>query len=296
MLPIERVEPETFSAARGALCSNSGPVTEVWWWDSRNGGSGLHVFNRHGNVVLGWFTYAANGRPTWRTGIASYTASGPIIGTLYRTVSGPWQTSPAQNVAVGSFTLDRCDPAAMTLTWSLNATGSGADTELGAQRGVESLQRFCFDLQTPLSNGSCPGLGWPNEDSITGTYFQSELPGAGYSVETQGNRVGIVHYFFDGNGQPVWGTALVETTGAGVYSAALHVFTGAEVCPTCATDGQNRLVATGNFQLHYSRYHARMDMWLPLGGAAYISVPTSGAWPYAGVHRQSPSDDSWIGL
>src|SRR5688572_9888962 len=111
---------------------------DMWWGGLSQSGWGLSVIQQGAMLFVMWYTYDAEGRPTWFAMPAgSWTAADTYEGTLYRTTGSPWlgrAYDPArfQPVDVG--------------TYRLRFTGSGATFEysLDGRPGTLPLTRFAF--------------------------------------------------------------------------------------------------------------------------------------------------------
>src|SRR5439155_23740426 len=104
------------------------------WGRPGESGWGLNVAHQGDTLFVSWFTYDANGRPTWYYGSnVAKTGTGTYSGTLYRN-TGPalgsaWNVAAVSNTAVGNVTLSFQDGAHGTFSYSVNGVqGSKAVT------------------------------------------------------------------------------------------------------------------------------------------------------------------------
>jgi len=74
----------TFTTASRIGATN---YTDVWW-NSTESGWGLSMIHQGDLIFIAWYTYAADGKPMWITGLASRQANGSYTGSLNRPTAG----------------------------------------------------------------------------------------------------------------------------------------------------------------------------------------------------------------
>jgi hypothetical protein len=168
-----------------------------------------------GKLFATWFTYDANGQPTWLVmSDGSDTGRNSYQGTLYRT------TGPAFNAAT-------FDPSKVTRTpvgsmsvsvFTVNSLEIRATVD--GSSITKSLARQIFSSPVPFCDaGLAPGplpiyqdLWWnPNES------------GWGLNIVHQGNILFITWFTYDTDGKPTWFVGSdIEKTGNATYSGTLY--------------------------------------------------------------------------
>jgi hypothetical protein len=86
-------------------------VGDMWWGGSAQGGWGIAVLQQYRTLFTVWFTYDANGAPTWYVmPSGTWSDSATYEGRVFRATSGPWlgatyDASKFKTTDVGSFKL-----------------------------------------------------------------------------------------------------------------------------------------------------------------------------------------------
>ena len=100
---------------------------DLWWAAPASSESGWGVnFTQQGNIIfVTWFTYDANGKPTWFVAVAEKTGDkvyqGPIstvVGNPFNAV--PWDMSKQVDTEVGSTTITFVDGNNATFSYTIN--------------------------------------------------------------------------------------------------------------------------------------------------------------------------------
>ena len=98
---------------------------DMWWGGASENGWGLALLQQHRTLFGVWFTYDANGAPTWFVLPSGFWADANTWqGRIYRATGSPWLGQPydATRLAstdVGAFTL-RFDGGEATLTYTID--------------------------------------------------------------------------------------------------------------------------------------------------------------------------------
>ncbi len=98
---------------------------DMWWGGASQNGWGLALLQQYRTLFGVWFTYDANGAPTWFVlPSGSWADANTWQGRIYRATGSPWlgQTYDASRLAstdVGGFSL-RFDAGAATLTYTID--------------------------------------------------------------------------------------------------------------------------------------------------------------------------------
>lgn len=187
------------------------PEQGLWWTPTRNG-SGMDLQQSGDRLTLLWYTYTPDGAPVWYTAVAPFDGSDwetPIERVSYDVATGSTTGNMAGHIALRFDAADRA-----VFEWDLTASGGGTGS-----RAVEPL-RFA--------------AGTPTVDH-TGTWAPSDADEAGWgaSLDSQGDRLGAVLYYYDAAGNPRW--ALGNREAGTTIDVGMSSFTGP--CPSCAANG-----------------------------------------------------------
>src|SRR5690606_1655008 len=177
------------------------------WYNPSRGGAGVFLYQAAGDWAVIWYTYLQDGTPTWYLGSAP--APGPGQGSwtvpLHRV---SWNGTAAKPVRVGEAVLAFEDPGQLTFAWNL-------DGESGSEPHVF------------IDAGGCPP-GSPRD--LTGSWYEPELSGYGYSINAHDGLETAAAYFYDGQGVARW--AFGSNSPFGAESMVLLQYRGS--CPLCA--------------------------------------------------------------
>jgi hypothetical protein len=266
--PITQTITGKATAPASGTSSSAGAfnVHGLWWGGAAESGWGVNLAQQGGIVFATWFTYDAQGNPSWlvmsdgrATGANSY------AGTLYRT-SGPglgrsFDPSAVTRTAVGSATLSFSDADHGTLT----AVVDGAQV-------TRSITRQVFDARVPMcaAGGNAGASG--NYQDLWWRLGGSES-GWGLNLAHQGNKLFLTWFTYAENGTPLWLVASdVSRQADGSYAGTLYRTTGTAL--TKAWDaGRASTTAVGSVRFSFSDGAN--------GTFAYTVNGTSGSKPIA---------------
>lgn len=117
----------------------SGNYGDLWWGGDAQNGWGVTIAQQYRQLFLAWYTYDAQGKPTWYVvSGGTWTAANVFTGRAYRTVSSPWLGTP-YNPASFQVT----DVGSVTLSFSDNSHATFAYTVDGVTQS-KPLMRFPF--------------------------------------------------------------------------------------------------------------------------------------------------------
>lgn len=173
------------------------------WWDRDLSGSGWEI-NRSGDTAFGiWYTYDADGRPTW------YTTAGPLLDGRFEhdllSFSWDYENNRVNKPTVaGKVTIDFLHPQLAELTW-----------QLGEHQDQHTIRPFIFATAPTLSDYS-------------GSFYDPGESGYGISVQTQADLTYVVMYYYDAKGKPIWSAGVGRD---GSRTLPMLDFRGA--CPWC---------------------------------------------------------------
>jgi hypothetical protein len=207
-----------------APCSDLGETginAQTLWWvpEGAESGWGLNVAHQASTLFATWFTYDANGQPTWLSMSDGVDVQrNQYQGTLFRT-TGP------------SFASATFDPARVTRTpvgtmevdvATVNSASMKASVDGAAINKVLARQQFSLPLpecDTSLAAGPSPiyeDLWWNPAES-----------GWGLNIAHQGDILFITWFTYDTDGKAVWFVGSdVEKTGSATYSGTLFKTSG----------------------------------------------------------------------
>jgi hypothetical protein len=190
----------------------------LWWVaEGAESGWGLNIAHHGfiGTLFATWFTYDANGQPTWLVMSEGRDISrNGYGGTLYRT-SGPafnaatFDASKVTRTAVGSMSIGVS-----------NANGLTMDATVDGVAIRKKLARQIFSSPVPfcdagLSTGALPvyqDLWWNPAES-----------GWGVNIAHQGNILFVTWFTYDTDGRPTWFVGSdIAKTGNATYAGTLY--------------------------------------------------------------------------
>jgi len=223
--------------AMGTSNGITGPVNVEFrggmWWDQDLSGSGWDI-NRSGDVAYGiWYTYDADGNPTW------YTTSGSVLDGRFEhdLLSFTWdyeQNQRSSPAVAGKVTIDFQHPQLAEISW-----------QLGEHKNRHFIRPFIFETSPTLSDYS-------------GTFYDPAESGYGFTVQTQGDITYAVIYYYAEEGKPTWSAGLGRE---GSKTLPMLDFKGA--CPWCEYVSPNDSSA-GEITLSFmSESSMSVDMTFP---------------------------------
>ena len=112
---------------------------DLWWGGAAENGWGLTIAQQYRTLFVAWYTYDAQGRPTWFVASGgAWVSSSRYTGTAYRANGVPWVGVPFNAAGVnlspvGSFTFDFQDPSHATFTYTIDGVTQS-----------KPVQRFIF--------------------------------------------------------------------------------------------------------------------------------------------------------
>ena len=201
------------------------PKRHGLWWRSPAGsenGWGLNLVHQGETLFATWFTYDADGSPTWfvmddvrKVGEEIY------FGTVYATSAAPlgaYEASRfrAQAVGVATLAFDRAGEG--TFTYTVNGI-----TERKA------ITKFVFDSPLPTcAAGEGPGGNHINFQDLWWRSPAGSEPGWGVNVVHQGNTLFATWFTYGTDGKPLWLVAdHVARVGPNAFSGAVFRARGA---------------------------------------------------------------------
>lgn len=227
----------------GGLTGSPAPVETGIWWNPAEAGWGIDLHVSGESLAAIWYTYTAEGRPIW------YTAAAPLAEDdrwEAQLLKHTWDRDEgtSSHEQVGSLTIEFSSARSAELSW-----------RIGERRGATPIEPFVFN----------PSLSVRDH---TGQWFNTQQPGWGLSVNSQGTTDVAVFYFYDDEERPVWVLGRRERSAGDTI--AMEAFEGS--CPHCEYDEPLTQPAGELFLTFSGEAHGRVrpDVSLP--------EPWSGAW------------------
>lgn len=191
------------------------------WHNPARSGQGIDLQAIPGGLALAWYTYDADGRPTWYLGVGAL-QGGTWRAPLQRFV---WDGQRALGSEVGQVELVFGSEDRAELRW-----------QLGTRTGVEPIEHFqagrSIETQFP-----------------TAVWYAPASPGWGYSVTHQGDVLAVAAFVFDRAGQPTWALGVGN---ASANELPMLGFRAPQGCPGCGgtTAPSSNAIGTLRFEVH----------------------------------------------
>jgi subtilisin family serine protease len=212
---------------RATIAGTAPAIRPGGYFNPERSGHGMFLFPAGTELAGLWYTYFADGTPTW------YYMQGPAPGAnglwtslLYRAA---WNGTSNTLVEVGSVTVS--PTAANEFTFSYNLDG---------ETGSEAFRNF---------GGGCPSLsGSPL--NVSSHWFNPARAGTGYSVQMFPNYEYYAIFVYDGLGVPRFLTVERPSFGGASATGTLEQLGG--FCPLCARTASPTRSAIGTFSRTFS--------------------------------------------
>jgi subtilisin family serine protease len=215
------------------------------YFNPERSGHGVLLSRAGDQLSATWFTYRADGAPTWYLAVAPAPTPGQGVWRAPLTRS-TWNGSGNAVSEVGEVILARSGPNAFRWTWQL-------DGSTGSEPFVATITPACVEGGTR---------------DYSGVWFAPTRSGYGYSIFSVPATEVQTAFLYDGNGNPAWLFGQVFPFGGGSF--ALQQYSG--FCPLCAAVAPTTRPA-GSLQRSYASPDTgsiRVD--------ANLLPPLAGAW------------------
>jgi DNA-binding beta-propeller fold protein YncE len=196
----------------------SGINAQALWWvpEGAESGWGLNLAHQGSTLFGTWFTYDANGQPTWlvmSNGASS--AGNRYAGTLFRTTGPPFNAAvfdpakvtrtPAGSLEIGVVSVNSA---------SMIATVDGATVS-------KPLAKQIFAAPVPICDTGASASGFlPVYQDL---WWNPAESGWGLNVAHEGNVLFITWFTYDLDGSPTWFVGSdIAKTGNATYSGTLY--------------------------------------------------------------------------
>ena len=221
------------------------------WFNPARSGAGVFLYPVGNDWALFWYTFLQDGTPTWYLGNAPAPAAqqGSWTVPLYRYA---WNGSAASATQVGEAVLSLGDAGRLTFGWNLD--------------GESGSEPYVF-----IDAGGCPDGG---SADLTGSWFQPDLSGYGFSINVHAGLETNASYFYDGQGVARWLFGASDGSG----DVVLSQYQGP--CPLCEYSAPTT-TEVGAFARDYTG-----DTEGSASLEAVLVPPLQGSWSSAGPIRK----------
>jgi len=223
--PIPNVATNLAGASASVMLAGPVPVNyEGLFYNApaeSEAGWGIN-FEHQGDVIFAtWFTYDLTGKAWWLTMTADKVAEGSYSGTIMQTrgpafSSVPFNPGAVSASAVGTGTLAFTDVDNGSFSYVVNGVSQ-----------VKPLTRQIFSVVPTCVFGEQANLALAT--NYQGLWYaapaESEA-GWGVNFTHQGEIIFATWFTYDADGTPLWLSATVNKTAAGVYTGTLYRTTG----------------------------------------------------------------------
>ena len=212
---------------RAAITGTAPSIRPGGYFNPERSGHGFFLYPAGGQLAGLWYTYFADGTPTWYyLQGAAPGANGFWSGQLFRSA---WNGSANTLVEVGSATVS--PTATNEFTFSYNLDG---------ETGSEAFRNF---------GGGCPSLsGSPL--NVSSHWFNPATAGSGYSVQMFPNYEFYTVFAYDSLGIPRYLIAERTSFGGATATANLEQING--FCPLCNRTSTPTRSIIGSFSRGFS--------------------------------------------
>jgi hypothetical protein len=194
------------------------------WWNAPAGsesGWGINVTHQRDIIFVTWFTYDATGKALWMSMTATKTDDGGYLGTLYQTQGPAFDAIPFNPAlvtltAVGTGTLVFDDANNGRFLYTVNGV---AQVKPITRQVFGTLPTCVFGAQANLA------LATNYQDLWYAAPAESEA-GWGVNFTHQGDIIFATWFTYDVDRTPLWLSATLNKTAAGVYTGTLYRTTG----------------------------------------------------------------------
>jgi len=227
LTPVNASAATASAVVRAAVTGSAPAIRPGGYFNPQRSGHGFFFYPAGGVLAGLWYTYLADGTPTWYylQGDAP-AANGFWRGVIQRLA---WNGSEATRVDVGMATLSPI--ATNEFVFSYNLDG---------ETGSESFVSF---------GGGCPSLsGSPL--NVSAHWFNPARAGTGYSVQLFPNYEFYAVFVYDALGQPRFLAA--ERSSFGGASASMDLLQNTGFCPLCNRTGEPTRTRIGSFSRGYA--------------------------------------------
>jgi hypothetical protein len=246
------------------------PSYAGFWIKPTESGWGLHLQQQGDNIFAAWYTYAADGSPTW------FTMSCKLVGNQCKeniyTITGKPLSQGLTNIGVNV-----ASAGSGSITFNSTSNLSFTYTVQGKTKTVSDVTKFNFAPADQVPVCTQTNASRASATNYTDTWWGgAAASGWGLSLSHQGDNIFVAMYTYSDDTKPAWGTGLV-TKVAGTTATYRGDFSAPRSgTPFFDINGNNAtnfpLPKTGTFTLTFtSGEAATLDYDLAVAGAATSS-------------------------
>jgi hypothetical protein len=186
------------------------------WFDPQRAGQGFDLELTGETLSLIWYTYSADGEPTW------YLAAGPLQG---RRMQAPWLSfrradDASVSAEVGTVDIEFNGENAALLRW-----------RLGGLSGEESIQPLWLDATETM-------------EFPTAAWYPPAAPGWGLSLARGGDVHSGIAFIYTPDGRPTWVAGASAQAGP-LLTIPMQRYTSRTRCPGCSGSADPVAVPAG---------------------------------------------------
>jgi len=256
----------------------------LWWASPANSESGWGInFAHQGDTIFAtWFTYDSAGKAYWLSMTAAKTADKTYTGDLIQTSGPPFDAVPFDGSKVG-----RTKVGTGTLSFTDGDNGSFRYT-VGTATQTKAITKQLFGAAPTCAYGASPSLLAlaNNYQDLWWAAPGGSESGWGVNLTHQGNTIFATWFTYDGDGSPLWLSAIASKQPTGIYSGPLYRTTGPafSAVPFNASAVQRTVV--GNATLRFQH-----------GNSGTLGYTVNGTTQSKSITRQmfSPSAGTYCG-
>ena len=177
------------------------PKTGLWFNPQRSG-HGIDLHFSGNNLFMIWYTYNDDKTPTWYIASGEYQANWQAD---LLTFSWDEVTRTPTSAVIGQVNLNFLDAKNSEFSWIIN--------------GREVSEPFVY---LNVSNQ-------PTTKQFTGSFYNPDDSGWGISVNSKGDAIVMIVYYYDENGMPRWALG----SGINIESGQMDLLSYSGFCPDC---------------------------------------------------------------
>lgn len=185
------------------------------WWNPQESGWGLFTFDQGSAVVPVWYSYDADGEPTWFLVPSTAQADGSYAGDVLKFTGVPLAQIAGQ----------AADPASV---YGHATTRFNGDKQLvftytvGAQTRSRTLTRFDFGANRDLVCRASATASRATADNYSDIWWNPDSSGWGLNFQHLGDDLFLTWYTYDTDGEAVFYNSATRRQADGSFSGELR--------------------------------------------------------------------------
>ena len=208
------------------LYSTGAPNYQGLWWNAAESGWGLNLAHQGDLLYATWYTYDANGRPSWLAMLAHRASGETFAGDVIEVHGSPYDVRPYDPSKKVVTTVGQA-----TLSFLSNDAGTFTYNAKDVRRSVPITRLSLGGAKPACTYTTAPDLGAATnvQDLWWGGAAQD---GWGLNLAHEGTQIYATWYTFDSDGSPMWLAALAKVASNDRYAGELLRITGPPFGPT----------------------------------------------------------------